>query len=78
MFGEQVGLPPCGAMMKPTRVYERIILWDCTGCAFAIAGPAERELKRIKRLGLKVVWKMGIRDGNCVRSGVQLVEGLFT
>lgn len=51
-------------MMQPVRVSMVICVWECQGCPFMIKGPAEKELKRIRRAGEKVSWRTGVQgDG---------------
>ena len=68
MFGEDVGCPPCGGMMQPVWTDATRVLWDCLGCGFVLEGPAEKEMKRIKRTAgrEKVRWRMGARDGDTI------------
>ena len=76
MFGEDVGCPPCGGMMKPVRADATHAVWDCQGCGFVLAGPTEKELKRIKRTAgrEKIRWRMGARDGENITCSRQFME----
>jgi hypothetical protein len=60
-YGEQVGYSPCGALMKPELHDDATAVWTCE-CGFTIAGPTEREMARLARLGLRWKWQMRYRD----------------
>jgi hypothetical protein len=40
-LGEQVGYPPCGAMMRGTDVGNEEVVWRCLGCGFTMRGPTD-------------------------------------
>jgi hypothetical protein len=45
-MGEQVGKPPCGAMMRPADVGNEHVVWRCLGCGFMMRGPTDDYLFR--------------------------------
>jgi hypothetical protein len=52
-FGEQVGQPPCGAMMRGTDVGGDEVAWRCLGCGFMMRGPTDDYLHRVLSGGLR-------------------------
>jgi hypothetical protein len=51
-IGEEVGYPPCGAMMRGTDVGGEQVVWRCLGCGFMMRGPTDDYVHRAVKGGL--------------------------
>jgi hypothetical protein len=61
-IGAELGYPPCGGMMEPTRTGKRydpsdwgseIVKASCLGCGFMISGPTDDYMFRVIESGLR-------------------------